>query len=91
MLWCARHECHAAGEGSGDITLAWRAAEEQGLTSGPAHCNSVGSDLFEYFSNRFELIQSKVALKISHKIWKCIELNKEQLYLLELFKILTGI
>jgi hypothetical protein len=36
-----------AGEGSSDITLARRAAEEQGLTSGLAHCNSVSFDLFE--------------------------------------------
>jgi hypothetical protein len=35
--------------GSGDMTLARRAAEKQGLTGGPAHYHSALCDLFKYF------------------------------------------
>jgi hypothetical protein len=71
------------------------AGRHRRLPSGPARPYNTFFYLFKCFQTDSNLNQSKRwlsgARKISNKICNCRELNMEQLFLLELFKIQNGI
>jgi hypothetical protein len=78
---------------SGNGTLARRRYREIGEATKWA--GLVAPYLFLFFSNGFKFEPVRRwpfgARKISNKICNCMKLNKEQLFLLELFKIHIGI